>query len=53
MTQTRKAQPKLVRVTMKCILSGDGESWGVGAVVAVAPDEAERLVSIGAAELAD
>lgn len=53
MTQTRKAQPKLIRVKMKCILSGNGETWRVGSIIPVDPDEAERLVAIGAAELAD
>lgn len=44
------AKPNLVDVRMLCILSGNGESWGVGEVVPVDAAEAERLIGLGAAE---
>jgi hypothetical protein len=40
-----------VRIEMLATLSGDGESWGPGSVLTVEADEAERLVSLGAAVL--
>lgn len=46
------AKPDTVAVRLLCILSGDGWSWDAGSVIDVAPDEAERLIAIGAAEAA-
>jgi hypothetical protein len=45
-------KPATVSVRLLCILSGEEQSWDAGSVIDVARDEAERLISIGAAEAA-
>lgn len=42
-----------VQVRLDCILSGDGESWAPGEVVAVDAEEARRLVGLGVARALD
>lgn len=50
MTKSKKDAAASVSVELLCIYSGDGESWSVGAVIEVDADEAERLISLGAAK---
>lgn len=49
MTQNKKTSAK-TSVRLLCILSGDGQSWSAGQTIEVDHAEAERLISIGAAE---
>lgn len=49
---TNAKKPAKVQIKMLCILSGDGEEWNPGDTLAVDPAEAERLVALGAAEVA-
>lgn len=49
-TPTTKAVPDTVSVRLKCIYSGFPGNPGPGDIVAVDQDEANRLVSIGAAD---
>jgi|GEM_PF-4822345 hypothetical protein len=48
---TKKSKKDTVDVVLSCIYSGVGESWGVGETVSVAKEEADRLVSLGVAEI--
>lgn len=50
MSEKKKTEADLVPVKLKCIYSGDRESWSVGEVISVPGDEADRLVGLGAAE---
>jgi hypothetical protein len=44
-----KAAPK-VAVVLRCVYSGAEESWSPGDVIEVDASEADRLISMGAAE---
>jgi hypothetical protein len=48
-----KAKPATVLVRLRCILSGFEGNPGPGSVVALEPDEAARLISLGVAENVD
>ena len=51
MSKAEKAAAKAVNVELLCVYSGDGEAWGVGEIIAVDADEAERLIGLGAAKM--
>ena len=50
MTKAKKEDAGLVSVQLTCIYSGKGESWSAGSVIEVDAEEAERLISLGAAK---
>lgn len=45
----KETSTKRVKVKLACVYSGDGQSWGIGEIVEVDADEAERLVGLGVA----
>lgn len=49
----KKTDTKVEKVTVRlaCVYSGDGEAWGIGELIEVDAAEAERLVSLGVAEV--
>ncbi|WP_439137560.1 hypothetical protein [Roseicyclus sp.] len=50
---TRAKKTKTVAVRLSCIYSGENEAWSPGQIIELDSEEAERLCTLGAAEMVD
>lgn len=50
---TRAKKTKTVAVRLSCIYSGHNEAWSPGQIIEVDSEEADRLCTLGAAEMVD